>query len=362
MRLTRLRLRNYRNYVNQELSLEPGLNVYLGQNAQGKTNLLEAVALLALSSSPRARRDAELIGPAATEALAEGFVERDRRPGVEVAIRVAAGGERSIKTIRVDGAPRRAVDLPGAVNVALFWPEDLGLVKGAPAERRRFLNELLVQIVPGYAARLSEYRRLLEQRNGLLRRIAAGLEAPASLQIWEEPLAVAGAAIADARRQAVGELAPLASAHHASVSGGEQLEVTYQGPPEDLEAALARARDEDLRRGTTSLGPHRDDLLLAIDGADARSFASQGQQRTAVVALKLAEADLMEKRGGERPVTLLDDVLSELDAGRRDGLLSSLADRGQVIVTAVDADVFPAGLISGAAVRCIAAGQVSECG
>lgn len=348
--------------MNQELSLEPGINVFLGQNAQGKTNLLESVALLALSSSPRARRDAELVGPAATEALVEGAIERDRRPAVEVAIRIASGAERSVKTIHVDGAPRRAVDLPGAVNVALFWPEDLGLVKGPPAERRRFFNELLVQVLPGYAGRLSEYRRLLEQRNGLLRRIASGLEDVSSLAVWEEPLAAAGAAIAEARRHAVEELAPLASAHHAAVSGGERLEVAYDGPPPDLPAALARARAEDLRRGTTSTGPHRDDLQIAIDGADARGFASQGQQRTAVVALKLAEADLMERRGDERPVTLLDDVLSELDAGRRDGLLGALAGRGQVIVTAVDADVFPAGLMAGASVRCIAAGQVRDCG
>ena len=175
MRLARLALRNYRNYHRLALELSPTLNVFLGPNAQGKTNLLESVALLALSSSPRARRDSELIGPAAPEASVEATVERERGRAVEVKIRVSEAGERTAKSIRVDGVARRAVDLPGEVQVTLFWPEDLGLVKGGPDQRRRFLNELLVQVVPGYARRLAAYRRTLEQRNGLLKRVAAGL-------------------------------------------------------------------------------------------------------------------------------------------------------------------------------------------
>jgi DNA replication and repair protein RecF len=300
LRLVRLTLRNYRNYRRLSLELSPTLNVFLGQNAQGKTNLLEAVTLLALSSSPRARRDAELIGPEAREASVEGVVERDAGRPVEVLLGLGDSGERTTKTIRVDGAARRAVDLPGEVQVTLFWPEDLGLVKSGPEQRRRFLNELLVQVVPGYARRLAGYRRTLEQRNGLLKRVAAGAEAASSLDVWDRPLAELGDEIVAARRAAVAELAAPAAEHHRAISGGEELSIDYDGPEEPLASALAAARSEDLRRGSTSIGPHRDDLVVRIDGADARSFGSQGQQRTAVVSLKLAEADLMAARAARR--------------------------------------------------------------
>jgi DNA replication and repair protein RecF len=362
LRLARLALRNYRNYHRLGLELSPSLNVFLGPNAQGKTNLLESVALLALSSSPRARRDSELIGPAAPEASIEATVERERGRAVEVMVRVSEAGDRTVKTIRVDGVPRRAIDLPGEVQVTLFWPEDLGLVKGGPDQRRRFLNELLVQVVPGYARRLAAYRRTLEQRNGLLKRVAAGLEPASALEVWDPSLAALGGEITAARAEAVAELAGAAADHHLVISGGERLEIRYEGVPGPLADLLAAARAEDVRRGSTSVGPHRDDLAIAIEGADARSYGSQGQQRTAVVSLKLAEADLMAARSGERPLVLLDDVLSELDAERRAALLKGVATQGQVIVTAVDAETFPEAMRADAVVRCIAQGRVEACG
>ena len=361
MRLVSLTLRNYRNYPRLAIELGPNLNVFLGQNAQGKTNLLESVAILALSSSPRARRESDLIGPLATEASVEAVVEsRGRR--VEVAIRVALESERTSKTIRVDGVPRRAVDLPGEIQATLFWPEDLSLVKGAPEHRRRFLNEMLVQVVKGHGRTLAAYRRVLDQRNHLLKRITGGQEGRGSLTVWDEELVALGVAIADARSKAVAELAPLAAANHLAISGKEVLSVSYLGPPADFAQALSASLEEDLRRGTTGLGPHRDDLLLTIDGTDARGFASQGQQRTAVVSLKLAESDLVEARSGERPILLLDDVLSELDAARRGALLARVGGTGQVIVTSVEADPFPPELIERAAVRCIKGGMVEACG
>ena len=162
--------------------------------------------------------------------------------------------------------------------------------------------------------------------------------------------------------EAVAELAPLAAANHAAIAAGEALSVAYSDAPEDLAAALQDALEDDLRRGSTSVGPHRDDLAIAIQGTDARSFASQGQQRTAVVSLKLAESDLIEARSGERPILLLDDVLSELDPSRREALLARVAEAGQVIVTSVEADPFPSALMARAAVRCISGGRVEACG
>jgi DNA replication and repair protein RecF len=361
LRLVSLTLRNYRNYARLELELGPHLNVFLGQNAQGKTNLLESVAILALSSSPRARREADLIGPLASEALVEAVVEANGR-SIELSLRVSQEAERTAKTIRVDGVPRRAVDLPGEVQATLFWPEDLSLVKGAPEHRRRFLNEMLVQVVKGYGRTLARYRRVLDQRNHLLKRIASGQEGRDSLAVWDEELASLGAALLAARREAVGELAPLAAANHAAIADGEVLAIAYAGAPEDLSVALSQSLEDDLRRGTTSVGPHRDDLEITIQGRDARAFASQGQQRTAVVSLKLGESDLIEARSGERPILLLDDVLSELDPSRRVALLARVGEAGQVIVTSVEADPFPAVLMERAAVRCIRGGRVEACG
>jgi DNA replication and repair protein RecF len=158
------------------------------------------------------------------------------------------------------------------------------------------------------------------------------------------------------------ELAPIAARKHEQISGGEELQIEYLGPPEELASAVQKALGEDLRRGITTVGPHRDDLAIRLGGADARAFASQGQQRTAVVSIKLAEAALIEERSGEKPVLLLDDVLSELDLARREALLSQVSGAGQVIITSVDADPFPAQLMSLAQVRCIAAGALVSCG
>ena len=361
MRLVSLTLRNYRNYGRLQLELGPSLNVFLGQNAQGKTNLLESVAILALSSSPRARRESDLIGPLGPEATVEAVADASGRR-VELSFRVAKDGERTAKRIQVDGVARRAVDLPGEVQATLFWPEDLSLVKGGPEHRRRFLNEMLVQIVRGYGRTLARYRRVLDQRNHLLRQVGAGQQPRSALEVWDAELATLGTALVGARAEAVAELAPLAAEGHAAISGGEDLAVGYSGPPDDLVRALGSTLEEDIRRGSTGVGPHRDDLTVSIGGTDARSFASQGQQRTAVVSLKLAESDLIEKRSGERPILLLDDVLSELDAARREELLARVGESGQVIVTSVEAGPFPARLMEVAMVRCISGGRVEACG
>jgi DNA replication and repair protein RecF len=361
LELNRLRLKNHRNYARLDLAPGPGVNVFIGANGQGKTNLLEAVAMLALSSSPRARREIELVGPVGPGSTIEADVEASGRK-LEVVIAHQVEGDRARRTVEVDGVRRRGVDLPGHFRVTLFWPDDLGLVKGGPEQRRRFLNQMLVQVEPGYARALGGLKRVLEQRNSLLKRIAAGEEGTESLEAWNQELVAFGADIARARAAAVDELRPEAARCHAEIADGEGLEIVYAGPPDDLAVAVQKSLADDLRKGSTSVGPHHDDLAVRLDGRDARSYASQGQQRTAVVSLKLAEAALVQRRTGERPVLLLDDVLSELDAERRGALLKRVAGEGQVIVTSVEAGPFPPDLMTRARVWTVSAGTIEPCG
>jgi DNA replication and repair protein RecF len=365
VRLVTLSLRNYRNYRSLDLEPAPGLNVFLGANGQGKTNLLESVALLALSSSPRTRRETELIGPVAPEARIQASVEalgRRREVSFGVAAIGDAGHPRARKRIEVDGQAKRAVDLPGLFRISLFWPDDLNLAKSGPEYRRRLLNQMLVQVEAGYAAALSRYTRVVEQRNSLLKQVSAGEQPGSALEVWDLEMARLGEILVRSRREAVEGLQVEAAAAHSAISGGELLALEYVGPPDDLLAAITAARGDDLRRGASTVGPHRDDMVITIDGKDARSFASQGQQRTAVVSIKLGEAAVVEQRTGEPPVLLLDDVLSELDASRRGALLGRLASAGQVIITSVEADPFPSDVIGHSEVRCIQAGQVASCG
>jgi DNA replication and repair protein RecF len=361
VRLLALGLRNFRNYSHLDFEPGPQLNVLLGRNGQGKTNLLESVALLALSSSPRARREGEVIGPVAGRARIEALVEGGGRR-TDIDLEVATVEDRAKRTIRIAGTPRRAVDLPGHFRVTLFWPEDLNLVKAGPDNRRRLLNQMLVQVEPGHARSLSRYQRVLDQRNHLLKQVAAGEQPRAALEVWDQELVRLGLEISRLRAAAVAELAPLAAGHHERISGGEHLSVEYLGCPRDLLEAVQRSLDDDLRRGATGVGPHRDDILIRLEGADARAYASQGQQRTAVVSLKLAEAALIERRTGEAPVLLLDDVLSELDLARRQALLERVTAGGQVIISSVEADPFPESVMAAAVVRCIETGRVIACG
>jgi DNA replication and repair protein RecF len=361
VRLRRLQLRNHRNYASLDLAPGPGVNVFIGANGQGKTNLLEAVAMLALSASPRARREVELVGPVGPGSRIEAEIDSGDLVR-ELAITLDVEGDRARRTIEVDGARRRAIDLPGNFRVTLFWPDDLGLVKAGPELRRRFLNQMLVQVEPGYARALAGLRRVLEQRNSLLKRIAAGEGGEDTLEAWNTELVRVGSEIVAARSRAVAELQPEAARCHAEIAAGERLAVHYEGPPENFAEAVHNSLAEDLRRGTTSVGPHRDDLLVLLDGQEARSYASQGQQRTAVVSLKLAEAALIQRRTGERPVLLLDDVLSELDGERRAALLNEVAAGGQVIITSVEAGPFPADLIAKAMVWTVTGGRIQPCG
>ncbi len=345
--LERLRIFAFRNYAEQSVELGRGINVVGGRNAQGKTNLLEAVATLLLTRSPRASSSADVVSWGSDEALVEARVLRpaaDRTLAVRFRRDPASG--RVTRTATVDGSPRPARDLLGLCPVVLFWPEDLQLVKAGPDTRRRLLDVVLSQLDRRVAGDLLRYRHVLEQRNALLRQLRAGASETAALTGFTRELVVSGARIQVARAALVSALLPHGQEALAQIGGGEELGLRYlpdggMDPEADLEAAtealtatLGRRRDEEIARGATLAGPHRDDLELLIGGRPARSAASQGQQRSIVLALKLAEVRHIASHAGVMPVLLLDDVLSELDPGRRHDLVAGIAAAGlQTLIT-----------------------------
>ena len=345
MRLASLRVENYRNIA--EARLEPGaeLTVICGNNGQGKTNLLEAVWLLTGGKSFRGGKDAELIRRGAPYAVLEAVTVGDN--GKENALRLtvgAAGTERPGRyAVRNGAPPKRASSLAGSFPAVVFDPGHLSLVKGSPDGRRRFLDAALCQLYPGYLTLYRRYLRILQQKNSLLRRSPAQAERPLRekldlLEVLNEELAPCGEEIQARRRAYLALLAPMAAQNYRELSrGAEALEIRYEGQfePGGLAALLAARRDEEVRAGQSLCGPHREDLAFALDGQPARSFASQGQQRSVVLSLKMAEADASAYITGERTVLLLDDVLSELDEGRRAYLLTRMRER-QTFVTSCD--------------------------
>lgn len=329
MWVSQLQLTNFRNYARLQLHPDAGLCVLTGDNAAGKTNVLEAMFLCALGRSHRTSRDAELIREAQQAgAVALTLQTRGGTRGITCKL---IGGER--KRMLIDGAAlARSGELLGCLNVVMFAPEDLMLVKGGPGERRRFLDMEISQLKPAYYYTLQQYNAALKQRNALLKEesgVTAGL-----LEPWDEQLARLGADITVARARFLEELSGIASQVHLGLSGNrETLLLAYQPNLPDVEperlAVAMRERlfdnlERDLFRGSTSVGPHRDDIAMALDGSDVRVYGSQGQQRTVVLSLKLSELQIMKKLRGETPVLLLDDVFSELDKRRQRMLLEAV--------------------------------------
>ena len=342
MRVTSLSLSHFRNYERALIEPDAGVTVFTGPNAQGKTNVLEALHLCCLGKSHRTSRDEELIQWGRDSARVT--VKTAQRDGTHEVAVVLSRTQRKKKTVRIGlRQAERIGELLGHVCGVLFSPEDLQIVKDGPAERRRFMDMQLSQLRPAYFYALQRAVRSLNQRNALLKDIARNPSLLPTLDMWDEQLARVGAVICENRREAVGRLDELARAAHLSLTGGrEELRLRYVSQVADapdayeaLLARLSRARNEDLRRMTTTVGIHRDDIAITIDGKEARTFASQGQQRSIVLALKLAEADILYRKTGERPVILLDDVMSELDMSRRDYLLNHLDGR-QVFITCCD--------------------------
>ena len=348
----RLRVHCFRNYAETTVHFGPGLNVIHGQNAQGKTNLLEAIATLALTRSPRTSTSGDLLLWGQDAALAEADVARPPA-GVTLSLRFErdATSGRVTRSARVDGKPRPARSVLGICPVVLFWPEDLALVRGGPEGRRRFLDVILAQTDPQSTDHMSRYRRVLEQRNALLHQLRLGGGGRDALNSFTNELARHGAWLALARSRLLTALAPLAEASLHDLSGErEHIALRYtaahtESMPAGLDQAeqllleTLRARaSEEVARGMTLAGPHRDDIAIDLDGRVARGTASQGQQRSIVLACKLAEVRYLQDTAGVAPVILLDDVLSELDPARRRRLLALLAGDGrhQVLVTTTE--------------------------
>lgn len=369
--LRQIQLEHYRSYPALSLELGPGMHVFAGANAQGKTNLLEAVYLIATGRSPRTNQEGELIAWDADVAHATGeFVSDVRGPfTVEVALGRNGSGERqrsggARKRLKVNGAPRQLADLPGLVPVVLFLVDDLEIIRGEPSRRRAFLDADLSVTSRTYAWALRQYTRVLEQRNRLLKDIREDGADPGLLLPWNAQLAAFGGRICEVRTRFVTDLhAYCQQIYGGLTSSSQRLGIAYHrewGDPVEapltrgdyaamLTDALDAAMPEEIRRGSSLAGPHRDDLHLTIDGVDARQFGSQGEQRTAALALRVAEFSLLHALVGDAPVLLLDDILSELDRTRRTALLEHLAPIAQVIVTTTDVDAI--GLPAHARVR-----------
>ena len=342
MKVARLELENFRNI--EHAVCEPGeLTVICGDKGQGKTNLLEAVWLLTGARSFRGAKDAELVRRGCDFAAIEAVAEAG---GEERSIRLTVGlpeTARPGRIARLDGADQgRAAGLAGVFTAVVFAPGHLSLVKGSPEGRRKFVDAALCQLYPGYLAEYRRYLRVMEQKNALLKHYARTPGAAEMLDVYNDQLAEAGQAITARRQAYLQTLAPLAAANYEAISrGAERLMLEYKPSfgPEGRRAALETARAEERRCGFCTVGPHREDVYIALDGQPARSDASQGQQRSAVLSLKLAEAAMAEQVSGEHPVMLLDDVLSELDDGRQAYLLSRMQGR-QVFVSGCDDSIF----------------------
>lgn len=374
MFLSNISLFNFRNYRELDLPLERSVTVLTGGNAQGKTNLVEAVALAALARSPRTQQARELIRFDQPQARVTCLVQRES--GMEeLDIRINAGGRpdqaRTSKRFQVNGRARSATDMVGQLRVVLFWPDDLQLIKGPSELRRRFLNTLLTQLEREHARALSDYQHILEQRNALLKMIRDSSQPVSGLAYWSDALARVGAAIMVERQRRVLELQPLAAAFHRELTDDrEHLALLYrpsgarvgEAPPgavaEQLRAAMGRSRSEEIRRGQTVVGPQRDDLEVWLEGRESRLYASQGQQRTAILSLKLAELHYQAEATGEQPVLLLDDVMSELDQSRRERLLAALEPGPQAMITAADLHDLPQSFLDQAAIFHVEAGRV----
>ncbi|MBN2550330.1 MAG: DNA replication/repair protein RecF [Anaerolineales bacterium] len=408
MLLTHLSLTNFRNFARLDIDVPGGPVLLVGGNAQGKTSLLEAVYFLATFVSFHATNDRQLINfmagrePLAVTRIVADFQYSDALPGpgessqrehrLEVRLIQEANGFGNSpglrKEILFDGVKRKTSEAIGNFNAVLFLPHMLRVVEGSPEERRRYLNLAMGQVLPHYARHLGEYARVLTQRNALLKQISERGGDPEQLNYWDEQLTAIGAQVIHARIRAIAELERQATRLHSQLTRGEErLRLAYQ-PSYDplptsplqyslpLDAAADRSgftidyiqqgfleslksvRNEEIARGMTTLGPHRDELRFLSNGIDLGVYGSRGQGRTAVLAMKLAEVAWMKEKSGQWPVLLLDEVLAELDPARRQDLLSNLLESEQSLLTTTDLDLFQADFVQRAKIWHIQAGRL----
>ena len=369
MHIKKLTLHNFRNYADLSIEPEPRLNVLIGRNAQGKTSFLEAIYLIGLARSWKAGRDSELVRWECDQARVWAEVVRENQNDISVEVIIGRSEKKhiSINTIR----QTRLADLMGQVNVLLIEPYDVDIVRGEPSHRRRFMNLEISQVQPLYCHLLVNYRKVLEQRNRLLKDLQARGSRDGVMDVLNEQLVNYGSRILDRRLSFVSRIAGLARDIHSRITdGSEVLETKYHSRTnpgggdtpdqlaERLRARLEEVRDEEIRRGITLVGPQRDDLVFTVNGVDARVYGSQGQQRTIALSLRLAELELMHETAKEPPIVLLDDVMTDLDEERRKHVFGMTQGRCQVFVTAPSKRAFEPEFLSAGKVYRVAEGQV----
>ena len=377
MYLKKLHLRSFRNYIDRQVEFTARKTILVGDNAQGKSNLLEAVELLASLKSHRTTRDRELVLDTESAGQIEAVVERIHSTN-ELSIVFRKQGRRTVAINREN--LRRQLDFLGVLNAVQFSSLDLDLVRGAPDSRRSWLDGLLIQLEPVYSSILQQYNQVLRQRNALLKKIRAIRQDESlgsvdsfepQLRLWDEQLAAAGSRVARRRARVVARLAPIARHWHKKISSEtEQLQVNYlpnvewteDDPNKVQQAFLSKIEERRMAeqyQGKTVVGTHRDEIEFVIDRAPARYYGSQGQQRTLVLALKLAELKLIEEVIGEPPLLLLDDVLAELDPNRQKQLLEVIGERFQTIITTTHIDSFNRDWIKDSQILKVKAGTIT---
>ncbi len=343
MKIKAIALEGFRNYDGVKIELDPKLNLIIGQNAQGKTNLLEAIYVSGFGKSFRTTKDNDLIHFEKDYAAVKVDVEKANGYCESIEYRLMKGK----KAFLINGVNITKIsELLGTLNIIVFYPDDLKLIKENPTERRRFINRELSHISKTYCLDIIEYNRVLAQRNELLKTIAYKPGLKETLDIWDAQLCDKGARIIKKRSEFITALNLISQKIHSGITQGkENLKVAYDTAIKDLtsydtikEALMTQLKknvDGDVKRGFTSVGPHRDDLTITINGINIRSFGSQGQQRTAALSLKLSEIEIIKNEVGEMPILLLDDVMSELDIQRQKELIHTLKDV-QTIITTTD--------------------------
>ena len=334
-----IELADFRNYETLMLTFDKGTNIFYGDNAQGKTNILEAIYVVATTKSHKGSKDKDIINFNKEESHIRAYIEKD-----EVKTRIDMHLRKSkSKGIAIDGQKiKKASELLGLLNVVFFSPEDLSIIKNGPAERRRFVDMELCQLDNFYLYNLNHYNKIVNQRNKLLKDLYFNPSLKETLNIWDSQLVSFGSKLIERRKLFTEQLNEIIYDIHKKLSGGkEELKIQYDPDVsmENFEEKLSLSQERDIRLKQTCVGPHRDDFSFYVGGIDIRKFGSQGQQRTAALSLKLSEIELVKKITKDTPVLLLDDVLSELDANRQNYLLNSIGDI-QTIITCTGLDEF----------------------
>ncbi len=354
-----LELSNFRNYEHLNIQLSPNVTIFYGNNAQGKTNILEALYVACTTKSQKGSRDRELIRFEESEAHIRLMVDDDsisRRIDMHLK-------DKGQKGVAIDGIPiKKAAELYGLMNIISFSQDDLGIIKEGPSERRRFCDMELCQLDKLYMHNLAGYEKALEQRNNLLKQLSFNPELKDTLDIWDDQLVSYGKSIIEKRNLFIEDINKIAfEIHKTLTSGNEELKIGYlpNVSVEDFKDVLILNRDKDILLKTTSIGPHRDDMVFMLNENDAKKFGSQGQQRTSALTLKLSELELVKQNKKKNPVLLLDDVLSELDRNRQTKLLENISGV-QTVITCTGLDEFVKNRIKYDKVYKVTAGTVNE--